>query len=121
VRKKAQVHIKPSTASGYLWRDTWEKLIMENTEPLTDLVPNRTDDANMKSTKTESKRPEGITDAYLEYLDKLRASGVTNMFGAGRYLERKFPELAGDNSFHSSSKAQAVLSYWMSTFGNTDR
>ena len=64
-------------------------------------------------------RPEFCTDEMLEYLDELRESGVTNMFGAGPYLERAFPdELRKDrNSFHSSQKARDVLTYWMKTFG----
>mgnify|MGYP001598742573 CR=1 FL=1 len=64
-------------------------------------------------------RPEVCTDEMLEYLDKLRESGVTNMLGGGPYLEREFPELAGSGrSVHNSSpEARAVLSYWMATFG----
>ena len=29
-------------------------------------------------------------DEYFEYLDLLRESGETNMFGAGEYLQREF-------------------------------
>ena len=32
-------------------------------------------------------------DTYYEYLDGLRDSGLINMFGAAKYLEREFPEL----------------------------
>lgn len=46
---------------------------------------------------------------YLEYLDNLRESGVTNMFGAGPYLQREFPEL-------SLEKARSVVTHWMETF-----
>ena len=39
-------------------------------------------------------KPEFVTedqlDEYLEYLDSLRESGETNMFGAGRWLENAF-------------------------------
>lgn len=35
-------------------------------------------------------RPNGLTDEHLEYLDDLRESGVTNMFGAGQYLMDTF-------------------------------
>ena len=36
------------------------------------------------------ERPDIVTDEHLEYLDDLRESGVTNMFGAGSYLEDNF-------------------------------
>ena len=39
------------------------------------------------------------------YLEGLRASGVTNMFGAGEYLEREFNL--------SKTEAGKVLSDWM--------
>jgi hypothetical protein len=56
----------------------------------------------------EGKRPDFCDDEHLEYLDALRESGVTNMFGAGPYLEDEFcmePEAA-----------RAILAYWMRTF-----
>ena len=59
-------------------------------------------------------RPEVVTDEMLEYLDNLRDSGVTNMFGATPYLERSFNELDYDTSGD-------VLSYWMKSFGEDDR
>lgn len=55
------------------------------------------------------ERPEIVTDAMLEYLDDLRESGVTNMYGAGEYLEATFSELDRRNSGD-------VLQYWMKTF-----
>jgi hypothetical protein len=57
--------------------------------------------------KTE-ERPEFVTDDHLEYLDELRESGVTNMYGAGAYIEREF-ELSPDES-------RKVVTYWMHTF-----
>lgn len=67
-------------------------------------------------------RPDFATDEMLSYLDELRESGVTNMFGAGPYLEAAFPELADEHKgFHSSLKAREVLSYWMNTFGKAVR
>lgn len=36
------------------------------------------------------ERPAIVTDEHLEYLDELRESGVTNMYGAGPYLVREF-------------------------------
>lgn len=55
---------------------------------------------------TEKKREE-----YFTYLDELRKSGVTNMFGAGMYLRDEFPEL-------SRSKSHEVLGEWMKTFSD---
>ena len=43
-----------------------------------------------------------------EYLDELRESGVTNMYGAGEYLEEEF----GLNK----KTAKEVLVHWMKTF-----
>lgn len=63
--------------------------------------------------KAES-RPEFITDEHLEYLDELRESGATNMFGARPYIEREFPEL-------TSGQSSTILSYWMKTFGKDNR
>ena len=60
-----------------------------------------------------TERPEVVTDEYLEYLDELRESGVTNMFGAGSYLEEEFGLTRND--------ARTVLMYWMNTFGNPNR
>ena len=54
------------------------------------------------------KRPDVITDEHLKYLDDLRESGRTNMFGAPAYLERVFGLSTGD--------AITVVSYWMETF-----
>jgi len=36
------------------------------------------------------KRPEIVTDEMIEYLDGLRDSGATNMFGAGPWLQRRY-------------------------------
>ena len=45
---------------------------------------------------------------YFEYLDDLRESGETNMFGAGAYLR--------DDHGLDRDEAGAVLSAWMKTF-----
>jgi hypothetical protein len=52
----------------------------------------------------ESKKEE-----YFDYLDELRESGATNMFGAGPYLTREFREL-------DTKSSHEVLSEWMETF-----
>ena len=49
---------------------------------------------------------------YFDYLDRLRDSGVTNMFGAVPYLRRKFPELSFD-----PAKAKEILKAWMDSRG----
>lgn len=36
------------------------------------------------------EKPEIVTEEHLEYLDDLRASGVTNMFAAAGYIQRQF-------------------------------
>jgi len=40
-------------------------------------------------------RPNFITREHLEYLDELRESGETNMYGAARYVEEEF-EIGGE-------------------------
>ena len=50
---------------------------------------------------------------YFEYLDRLRESGVTNMFGAVPYLQQKFPELSFDRA-----QAVYILRQWMASYGN---
>jgi hypothetical protein len=53
-------------------------------------------------------KPAIVEDCHLEYLDELRESAVTNMFGAGPYLIDKFGV--------SRSESHEILSYWMKTF-----
>lgn len=45
---------------------------------------------------------------YFDYLDNLRDSGVTNMFGAVPYLQEEFPELSFDHA-----QAVYILRQWM--------
>jgi len=51
-------------------------------------------------TETETK--------VFKYIDELRESGVTNMYGASPYIAREFPEL--------KKEASEYLSKWMNTF-----
>ena len=44
-----------------------------------------------------------------EYLDTLRETGVTNMFGAGAYLQEAFGV--------DRKEARDVLTEWMKTYG----
>ena len=62
---------------------------------------------------SKSKRPEMVTDEHLVYLDNLRESGVTNMYGAGSYVQSEFAL--------SKQEAHHILSYWMESFGEEDR
>ena len=55
-------------------------------------------------------KPEIVTDEHLLYLDDLRESGVTNMFGAGQYVMAEFGFERGD--------AAKILTYWMETFSD---
>ena len=47
-------------------------------------------------------------DVYFVYLDNLRESGATNMWGAGNYLVRDFDL--------DSRAANKILGEWMETF-----
>jgi len=48
---------------------------------------------------------------YFDYLNQLRQSGRTNMFGAVPYLQKEFPELAFDQK-----QAVRVLRAWMDSY-----
>lgn len=50
-------------------------------------------------------------DKYFKYLEELRDSGETNMYGAAPYLQANFPELSFD-----PKRAQAILLAWFKTF-----
>ena len=58
------------------------------------------------------EKPKSCQEKHLEFLDKLRESGATNMFSAALWLEDAYDELSKDES-------QKILTYWMQTF--TDR
>ena len=48
---------------------------------------------------------------YFDYLERLRQSGETNMYGAEPYLQSEFPELRYDKD-----KAREILLAWIKTF-----
>lgn len=50
-------------------------------------------------------------EKYFDYLDRLRDSGATNMYGAVPYLQRKFPELSFDRA-----QAVYVLREWIKSY-----
>jgi len=60
-----------------------------------------------------TKRPDDITEEMLEYLDKVRESGMINMFGTRPYLKMEFKL--------TENEAARVLSYWMQSFGDPKR
>jgi len=62
-----------------------------------------------ETTKPVFLDDEQLTEC-LDYLDNLRESGVTNMFGARPYVQQEFPDL-------TKEQAGQVLTYWMRTFG----
>ena len=57
----------------------------------------------------EIAKPDELLDEHLVFLDDLRASGITNMYGARPYLMDAFEDL-------EKEQAGAILSYWMRTF-----
>lgn len=50
---------------------------------------------------------------YFIYLENLRRSGITNMYGAVPYLMEKFPYL-------TKNKATDILIKWMQTYDPAD-
>ena len=54
------------------------------------------------------ERPDIVKDEHLIFLDDLRKFGVTNMFGARRYVEDWF-DIDRD-------QAMQIVVYWMRTF-----
>lgn len=53
--------------------------------------------------------PEACTEKHLRFLDRLRESGKTNMFGARPYLMAAYKDL-------SDKQALEILSYWMESY-----
>lgn len=62
-----------------------------------------------KEAMDEIPKPQKLKDKHLIYLDALRESGTTNMFGAKPYLQKSFRGLSNED-------AGAILTYWMKTF-----
>lgn len=54
----------------------------------------------------------GLLSEYFQFLDELRESGETNMFGAGAYLIEEYPHM-------SKSEAREIAICWMKTFSRT--
>lgn len=56
----------------------------------------------------DKTKPACVLESHLLFLDRLRESGVTNMYGAVPWLEEAFRMKRKD--------AVTILSYWMRTF-----
>ena len=52
---------------------------------------------------------------YFDFLEELRESGATNMFGAVPYLQEEFSELRYDRK-----RANEILTTWMHSFKGSD-
>lgn len=50
-----------------------------------------------------------MNEEHKEFLNDLRDSGITNMFGAAPYLMEEYPEL-------TRREAQAIVRQWMREF-----
>ena len=61
------------------------------------------------TTFKKADRPHGYTDEHAEYLEALRESGETNMYGAAPYLQRRFSL--------DKNIARTYTSYWMESYG----
>ena len=55
-----------------------------------------------------NQKPDKCTEEHLEFLDNLRESGKTNMFGAVPYLQRAFKL--------ERETASVIWAYWTETF-----
>ena len=62
------------------------------------------------SNPSTSERPDLVKDEHLVYLDDLRDSGATNMFGAGSYLQEVFGL--------DKRASRTILAYWMQSIGD---
>lgn len=62
----------------------------------------------------QKQRPAFCTNEHLQWLDELRESGISNMFGARPLLMDEFDGL-------EELQAYAILGYWMKTFGQATR
>ena len=54
-------------------------------------------------------RPACVKEKHLKYLDSLRESGSTNMFGARSWLMNAYGSLSADD-------ARTILCYWLESF-----
>ena len=57
---------------------------------------------------TQEAKQENPDQVYFDYLEALRESGATNMFGAGPYLMREFGV--------DRKESHRILSAWMDSY-----
>lgn len=61
--------------------------------------------------REQRSSPDRNMQEYFDFLEKLRDSGVTNMYGATPYLQKQFPELR-----HDFKRAVNIMHSWFDTF-----
>jgi hypothetical protein len=61
----------------------------------------------------KKEKPDFVTDEHLKYLEELKESRVTNMFGASPYLAKAFNI--------PIKRAREIWSYWVSTYEVGDK
>lgn len=59
-------------------------------------------------TRPPTPRPAFVKDDHLTFLDELRESGISNMFGAAPFLAKTYGI--------SKTEARRVLGYWMESY-----
>jgi hypothetical protein len=64
-----------------------------------------------KNEEYRIERPACVTDLHLQFLDDLRESGKTNMYGSIPYLQKVFNGMPRET-------ASKVLAYWMNSFSD---
>ena len=64
---------------------------------------------NHQQKEKNMERPAQLQEEHLDFLDDLRESGETNMFGARPFLMEGYPDL-------TTVEAGAICGYWMKTF-----
>lgn len=69
---------------------------------------NEMSDNNSENTGT-TRETTPIEKEVMRFLNDIRDSGSTNMFGASTYILEEFPEL-------NKSEARKILSLWMENF-----
>jgi hypothetical protein len=107
--KEALVQIRELLAKG-----DWDADLFEDVSAVVDVT---LDEAQEPEADDVSPAAEGIRGARADvkesmfvFLDDLRESGETNMYGARPYLMEEFADL-------DEKQASAILSEWMKTFG----
>ena len=80
------------------WAFSWDRVLKRTESRMKDLKLAATIDAE------ETAKEKATT----EFLNELRESGITNMWGAGKYLENEFGV--------SKKEAKEILISWMKNF-----